>query len=136
MSKGLIKVEKTTRFLLAILGIIIALMFIFVSWGKAEWTLYMGLIGSGFLALFLLTEGAIWEYYRKKDFRKIGLGDIISWLTFGTGVLMIVSFLLLIQIIQNTAPEWLLSFMAVYGTTIGILAGVLFIYHIFTPRPK
>ena len=59
--------EKRTKILLGILGIIVAIMYILVSWGKAEWTAWAGLISSGFLALFLYSEGAILEYFRTKN---------------------------------------------------------------------
>lgn len=135
-NKEIIKIGKTTRILLAVLGLLVALTFIFVSWGKVFWTQYVALVSSAFLGLVLLSEAAMFEYFRKKDYEEIGFGDVVVWVTFGVGILMIMSFVLLLQIIQKTAPQWLITFMAGYGTVIGIFAGLLFVYHMFTPRPK
>lgn len=136
MVKKITDMRNTTKVILSILALLIAVMYIFVSWGKATWLQYIALISSGFIAIFLLSKGAIYDYFRKKEYKKIGFGDVIAWVTFGTGILMLVSFLLLIQVIQNQAPDWLLTFMAGYGTTIGILAGILVVYHMFAPTPK
>ena len=128
--------EKSTQMILAVLGIIITLLFILVSMGKADWLQWIALIAGAFLGLVLWTEGAIYAYFKSSGYRKIGFGDIIVWASFVVGAILITQAIFLLNALQNQMPVWLEKFLSVSGITIGILAGILFAYHLYAPRPN
>ena len=125
-----------TKLILGGLGLVVAIAFVLVSMGKAQWANMMALIGSAFLGLFLLSEGAFLQYVQSSGYKKLGLGDLIVLLSFVIGAIMIAQALLLFAVVQNNAPAWLLTFLSAQGIVIGILASLLFLYHMFAPKPR
>jgi len=132
----LFDIEKRTQLLLGLLGLFVTLGFILVSLGKSSWLQVMALVGAVFIGLFLWFEGGWLSYIKKKGYKTLSFGDFIVWFSFVIGGLLILQAFTLFTVINNASPDWLLSFLSTNGVIIGILAGLLFLYHSFAPRPK
>ena len=132
----MIDIKKRTQVLFGILGLVVSLAFVFLSMGKSSVVLGMALVSSIFLGLFLWSEGALLSYLRKKEYRKIGIGDVIVWMSFAVGGILIVQAMILANFLTSGIPQSLANFISVNGVVIGILAFLLFIYHMFRPTPR
>jgi len=130
------KIEKRTSMWMGALIIVLALVYILTTLGKTDWVSWIAIIFGFFLAGFLFVQSGIFTYFKRDEYKKISVGDIIVWLTiiFAAGVLL--NTFLLIESLNNIAPEWLLSFATTIGVTVGIGAGILGIVHVIFPRFK
>ena len=89
-----------------------------------------------FLAGFLFISGGVVDYFAKKQWRRITLGDITVWLAIFFGVGVLLNSLFLIPIIKSGSPTMLVNFAQVTGVTTSIGAVVLSILLIIYPRIK
>jgi hypothetical protein len=130
------KIEKRTSMWMGIFITVLALIYILTTLGKTTWISWIAIVFGFFLAGFLFIQSGILTYFKKDEYRKIGVGDVVVWLTiiFAVGVLL--NTLLIIEALKNIAPEWLISFSRTIGVTVGVGAGILGIVHIFFPRFK
>jgi preprotein translocase subunit Sec61beta len=85
---------------------------------------------------FLFIQSGIFTYFRKKDYKKIGIGDFVVFISVAVSVIVLINSLLLIGILQNSAPAWILNFSRVTGLIFGVSAGILSIVHAIMPRFK
>jgi len=128
--------EKKTSLWMGIFVLVMSLVYILVSLGKTDWIKWIALIWGFFIAGFLFIQSGIVTYFRKKDYRKIGFGDVVVWITVGVAFIVTINSLLLIGILNNSAPTWLKSFSSMTGVVVGSLAGILAIVHMIMPRFK
>jgi len=128
------KIEKQSRFWIGLLVLIMSVIYILVTLGKTEWTQWIAIVFGGFLFFFLLSEASIVEYFRSKKYKTFGFGDIMVWLTliFAIGVLL--NTMLLIQVVNNVTPVWLINFATVSGVVVGAGAGILAVIHLLTGK--
>jgi len=129
-------IEKRTSMWMGLFIIVLALIYIFTTLGKTEWITWISIIFGFFLAGFLFIQSGIVTYFKKDDYKKIGLEDLVVWLTiiFAVGVLL--NTILLIETISNVSPEWLISFATTIGVTTGVGASILGITYVIFPRFK
>ena len=130
------EIEKRTSLWVALFILFMSLVYIFVSLGKATWINYIAIGWGLFLSIFLFLQAGIAEYFREKAYRRIGVGDIIVWLTIIVETGVFVNNLLLFSGVQNQAPTWLISFARTTGITTGVTAGVLAVVHLLFGRFK
>jgi len=130
------KIEKRTSMWMGAFIIVLAIVYILTTLGKTDWVSWIAIIFGFFLVVFLFIQSGILIYFNKEEYRKIGIGDVVVWLTviFAAGVF--INTLLLIQIIKNVTPLWVISFATTIGVTVGIGAGILGIVHVIFPRFK
>jgi len=130
------KIQKQTSLWIGLALLAFSVMYALVSLGRTEWLSWMA-VGSGlFISVFLFIQAGVFEYFRKKDYRKIGFGDVVVWTTVAVSIAIFLNSLFLIQFIGNAVPSALRTFLANVGVITGSLGGLLAILHIFMPRFK
>lgn len=134
--KNLIKLEKGSSKWFGVVILILSLMLIASSLGRTEWIQWISVAFSILLGLFLYREGGVRDYIRNKGYKKITLQDPIVWLSFIFGTFLIINGILLINVIRNASPDWLVNFISSSGVIGGVVAGILAIILIATPKPK
>ena len=134
--------EQKTMLWTGLLLVVLSLIYIFVTLGRIDLIRWVAVFFGAYLSIFLFVQAGIIEYFRKKEYKTIGFGDIVVWLTVIVAVLVLINTALLIGIIGAyipewiTSQEWLMSLTRTIGVIIGILAGLLGIAHILSPRFK
>lgn len=113
-----------------------SIVYLLVVFGSQRWLQILAGIAGLFLAMFLIIQAGIVEYFRKKDYRKLGPGDVVVWLTFIVGAGVLVNSLLLFGIVSQNAPQWILTFSTTTGVITGIIGIILAIVHMAMPRFK
>ena len=128
------QIEKRTSMFMGAFIVVLAVVYILATLGKTDFVTWIAIIFGFFLAGFLAIQSGILTYFERKEFRKIGFGDLIVLLTviFAAGVFL--NTLLLIEVVKNVSPEWLISFAKTIGVTVGVGAGILGIIHVVFPR--
>ena len=129
-------VEKKSSLWIGAFLLVMSLVYILVSLGKTDWIKWIAVIFGLFIAGFLFIESGIVTYFRKKDYKKIQFGDFVVWITVGVAFVVAINSLLLIGMLNNSAPQWLKSFSSMTGVAVGGVAGVLAIIHMIMPRFK
>lgn len=131
-----VKLENKSRWILSAFVVLIALGYILASLGRTDGLLYTT-AGIGVLfGLFILGEAGVMGYIRGKKYKSIGIGDIIVWISFVVGSVIILNSIVLINAIRVVTPEALLNFLSINGAVFGGLAGVLAIALLFTGKPE
>src|SRR3990167_4205832 len=113
-------IEKKTGLWMGILVAILSVIYILVTLGKTTCVQYIAVIWSFFLALFLFSEASIITYFQRKDYKRIGIGDIVVFLSIAFGAGILINGLLLINVISSNAPLWVVTF----AQTIGLITGI------------
>lgn len=129
-------IEEKSRLWLGLFVLVLSVVYILATLGKTSWTAYIAIIFGYFLVGFLYIEGGIREYFRRKEYKRISFGDFIVWTTIFFGTVVLINTTLLFQTIRDSAPEWLITFVASTGVVAGVISGILGIVYIFTPRFK
>jgi len=132
------KEGNKATFWTGLLIVVMSLVYIFVTLGRVELVKWLAVIFGFYLTIFLFVEAGIGEYFRKKEYREIGFGDIMVWMTIIIAVLVFINTLLLIGTLSAYLPkwEWLISFTRMTGVTVGGVACLLGIIHVFSSRFK
>lgn len=130
------KSEKNTSLWVGLLVLVLSIVYILVSLGKSDWVKIISIIWGFFLTGFLFFQAGVTDYFRKKDYRKIGFGDIVVWLTVGVAFMTLVNTFMMISSVGKMLPEWLTSFAKATGIFVGVTGGVLAIVHMLMPRFK
>jgi len=125
--------QATSRWIGAFL-LVMFIIYILVSLGKTAWISWIAVIFGFFITGFLFIQSGIMTYLRKKNYRTLGVGDFIVWITVAVAVGILLNSLLLIQAIRNSAPIWLLNFTTTIGVSVGIIGGLLAIIHLVVPK--
>lgn len=129
--------EKKSRFWIGLFILVMSLIYILVSWGKAEWIRWISLVWGFFLVGFLIIEAGIVEYFQQKRYKQIGMNDILVMVTIATAFVLLLNSILLLNVIpMESVPEWLLSFLRTNATIVGVISGILGIFYIFTGKPR
>lgn len=130
--------EKKTGLWLGLLVLVLSIIYILTTLGKATWTSYIAIVFGYFLVGFLIIEGGVLEYFRRKDYKKIGVGDFVVWITIASASVIFLNTTLLIQAVRNITPDNilnpLLSFTQITGVTAGIVGAILGIVYIAYSR--
>jgi hypothetical protein len=129
-----VNIEKKTGLWMGLLVVVLSIIYLLVSLGKAEWIQYIALIWGFFLSIFLFLEAGIITYFQKKEWKKITMGDFVVWITVIFAALIFINSLLLINIVRINTPTWLQSFSSMVGIVAGIGGAILGIIHIIMPR--
>lgn len=130
------KIEKKTSMWLGMFVVVMSIVYIFVTLGRTNWITYIAIIWGLFLSVFLFLEAGVMDYFRKKEWRKIGFGDVVVWLSIGFGAVILVNSLLLIGTLKDSVPLWISNFAATNGVIAGVGGAILGIIHIMMPRFK
>lgn len=136
MKKSMFNMEKGTKFWIGILIFVFSLIYALFSLGKIEVLQWFTVVWSIFLIIFLSIEGAIFTYFKRGGYKKIGLGDFIIWITMVTVGALIINTVALITIIGQEAPNWINSFATTTGVTVGIVSAILAVVYVFIPKPN
>jgi len=131
-----VNLEKKTTLWLGLLVLVLSIIYVLTTLGKADWVTYIAIIFGIFLAVFLFIEGGVFEYFRRKEYRQIGFGDILVWATIVSATAIAMNSILLFQSIKDIAPQWLISISTGTGVTFGVLGGIFAIVYIFSGRFK
>ena len=129
-------VEKTTSLWMGLFIVAMSLIYALVTMGKATWIIWIAVVWGIFLSVFLFLESGIFTYFQKKDYKRIGIGDAVVFLTLIFGAVILINTLLLFQVINESAPNWLVSFAGTTGLISGIGGAILGVIHIVYPRFK
>ncbi|MFA5724387.1 MAG: hypothetical protein WC979_09095 [Candidatus Pacearchaeota archaeon] len=133
--KNIFKMEKGTKWTLSGFIFLISLGYIFSSLGKSDWTQWTS-AGLGILfGVFIFSEAGVLGYIKNKGWKKITFSDIVVWVSFMLGTILIVNSFLIIQSIREYAPMWLTNFLGLTGAIAGGLAGIFAILMLFTKKP-
>jgi hypothetical protein len=128
--------EKKSGLWIGLFVIVMSIIYVLVTLGKTDWVRWIAIIWGFFLAGLLFSEAGIIEYFRKKEYKKLGFGDFVVWMTVASAVIVLMNTFLLIQVVRENAPLWLVSFSQTTGLIAGSIAGILGIAHILLPRFK
>ena len=134
--------EQKTTLWTGVSLVILSLVYVFVTLGELEWIRWLAVVFGVYLSIFLFVQAGIIEYFREKEYETIGFGDVVVWLTVIVAVLVFINTALLVGIIGAyipewiTSQEWLMSLTRTMGIITGIVAGLLGIAHILSPRFK
>ncbi|MBU0958830.1 MAG: hypothetical protein KKB31_02675 [Nanoarchaeota archaeon] len=131
-----VKVEKGSGKWFGITILLLSVLLVLSSLGKVSWIQWIAVVFSIILGFFLWREGGVRDYLRSKGYKKVTGNDLIVWLSFIFGTFLILNGIFLINIIRNSAPGWLTSFISTSGVIGGVVSGLLAIFLIFTPKPK
>ena len=132
-------IEKKTNFWIALFILILSLIYILASFGKADWIRWAWTVFGFFIVILLVTEAGIVGYFSQGRYRSINLYDILIWVTvLVAGVLLVNSVLAVVMLTSNETfvPQWLMSFYVWSGGIGGLIAVVLGIFYMFTPKPR
>jgi len=132
----MLNVEKGSQKYFGVTVLILSVILVLSSLGKVEWVQWMAVVFSILLGLVLYSEGGVRTYLASKGWKKVTANDLVVWMAFIFGTFLIINGILLINVIRNVSPEWLVSFISGAGIIGGIISGLLGIFLIFTPRPK
>ena len=127
--------KKTSRWVSAFL-LVMFIIYILVSLGKTDWIIWIAVIFGFFITGFLILQAGLVEYFRKKEYREIGIGDFIVFLSVAVAVAVFMNSLLLINIIKEQTPQAIITFATSTGVFVGIVGGILSIVHLIMPRFK
>ena len=133
---GLIKVEKKSQFWIGLLVLILSVLYVFSTLGRADLAVYVSIIFGYFLTIFLIVEAGVVDYFIKKEYRKVNFSDFVIWLTTITAGAILVNTTLLFQKLNDLSPEWLLTFSSTTGVIVGVTAGILAIIFMVTSKFK
>jgi len=127
-------VERKSRMIIGAMALI--LIGIFISFTLANETgVLWGMIITGILlSLLLYSEGSIIAWIKGGKYKSIGFGDLVVIGTFVVATLVLLNSLFLIPMIGEAIPLGILSFVKGVAITVSILAGILVLIHIITPR--
>tara|TARA_Y100000310_G_scaffold67692_2_gene63065 strand:- start:4846 stop:5244 length:399 start_codon:yes stop_codon:yes gene_type:complete len=132
----MLNIQKGTKLIFAGIILAVAIGYILTSLGATQYLLYAS-AGLGVLfGLFLYVEGGVYDYYKKKGYKTIGVGDALVWLAFIFGTFIIANSLLIFGGVRDNVPEAIANFLAINGAVGGALAGVLAIAFLFLPKPQ
>lgn len=131
-----LNVEKGSQRWFGIAILILAIVLVLSSIGRADLTLWLAVIFSITLGLVLYSEGAVVSWVKKSGWKSLSGGDAVVVVSFVFGTFLILNGLFLIQFIRNVSPVWLVNFISINGIIGGVVAGLLAIYLIFAPRPE
>lgn len=127
--------EKRTRFWIGLFILAMSVVYVLVTLGKTDWVRWIAVIWGFFLVGLLLFEAGVIEYFRQKKYKNIGPNDILVWITIIVAAILFTNSILLLNIIPLTSvPEALLSFLTTSGVIVGVTAGVLGVFYIFTGK--
>lgn len=129
-------IEKKTALWMGLFVLVMSIIYILVTLGKADWVTWIAVVWGFFLAGLLILEAGIIDYFRKKEYKKIGFGDLVVWFSVAFAIIVAINSALLIGALRSSAPEWLVSFASTTGVIAGIGAGILGIIHILMPKFK
>ena len=127
--------QKTVRWMSAFL-LVMFIIYGLVSLGKTDWLNWIAIVFGFFISGFLFIQSGIVEYLRKKDYKKLGVGDFVVWLSVAVGVLIALNSILLINVVKEAAPLWLTNFATSIGVGSAVVGSVVSIVHLFAGRFK
>lgn len=130
------KITKRSNFWLGIFVLVMSILYILVTLGKTTWVQWIAMVWGFFLGGFLLIEAQVIAYFREKRYKKIAVGDFVVFGSLIFGAVIIINSLLLVGIIQSSAPLWLTNFATTMGVIAGSVGGLLGIAHLLLPRFK
>jgi hypothetical protein len=131
------KTEKLTQTILGIFAILMLIIFTVASLGaKYDFTKYVIMITGFVLSLTLISEAGVYQYFRSKSYKKIGFGDVVVLLAILLAGSVLINSFLMISMLSEVAPTWLITYSQASGTTIGILGLIVAIVLMITPRVK
>lgn len=119
---------KNTSLWLGISIGVLSLLYLFVTMGKAEWTIYIASISGIILSGTLLVQAHLLAWIRTKSYMHIGFGDFVVIGTTLFAVVIFMNSLLLIQQIGNIVPTYLFNFtksVGITGAVGGIILGII-----------
>ena len=139
MGKGIFSRERLEKNSMKLIGIFLLIMFVMyglASLGLSDWLIWIPIIFGYFVGTFTFIESQIISYIKKKQYKSFDIGDIIVILSALTSVALIINSTLLINIVRNSAPEWLISFSSVTGIIVSVVGVILSILHFFSKKFK
>ena len=129
-------IEKKSRWVLSGLILLVALGYVFTGFGLSKWVLWTN-VGVGVIfGLFIFTETAVFDYFRKKGYKTIAMSDVFVWIGLVLGTLVIVNSLAFIGFIRDVLPEAVLNFLSINGLIVGGFAGLYAIALLWFGRPE
>jgi hypothetical protein len=132
----MIKTEKNTKWIFAGMIVLISLGYIFSSFGKINWVQYIN-VGLGILlGMFIFVEAGVLGYIKGKRWKSVSAEDLLVWFSFVVGAIIILNSVMIVNVIRNSSPMWLVNFLSISGAIFGGIAGLLAIAFIFVDKPK
>lgn len=128
--------EKKTGLWTGLFVLVMSIIYILVTLGKTQWTMYIAVIWGFFLGGLLFFEAGAIDYFRKKEYRSVGFGDLVVWLSIAFSVIILVNTILLIGNLRASSPTWIVDFATNTGLIGGIGGAILGVAHILMPRFK
>ena len=116
------------------IGAFLVTMFVIyglASLGKLDFLRYIAVVIGFFLAGFLFVESQIISYLKNKKYRNFDVGDVIVVLSILVSVAIFINSLLLLNIINESAPQWLIKFSMTTGVVVAVIGAILSIIHFF-----
>jgi hypothetical protein len=137
MSKFLAeRLEKNSVRWLGVFLLAMFVLYLLSSLGKVAWLNYVSMIFGFFLSGLLLIESGIITYIRKKEYKTIGLGDAIVFLSVIASVGLLMNSLLMLNFVRLASPLWLVNFSVGVAVVVSVIGAILSIIHFFSPRFK
>jgi len=131
-----VNAEKSTGLWMGLFIVVLSIIYLFVSLGKTTWVEWIALVFGIFLSVMLFIESGIITYFNRSDYRKITIGDFVVWITVAVAVLIFLNSILLIGIVKENAPLWLINFSSTIGVISAVIGAVLGLVHLVMPRFK
>jgi hypothetical protein len=122
-----------------LIGIFMAIMFIMyglASLGLSTWLVWVPMIFGYFIGLFLFVESGFISWLKSKSYKSFDVNDVIVLLSVTTSAILIVNSTLLLNVIRNSAPSWLISFSSTTGVIVAGIGLILSLLHFFSKRFK
>ena len=131
---AVIKLEKSSQFWLGILGLIVLVMFVINAFNLGNYSGMVFTITAFVLGIILFIEGGIATYFKNEKFKSITLKDFLVWITFAVGATLILHGVFGIKVIADLFPATVVTFVGTTAGLTGVLAGLLVIVHMVSPR--
>lgn len=132
-----LNIENKSRMIIAGFILVLAVLYVVASlFDSVNLLQWFAVVFGFFLSLILFVEAGVITYFKKKEYRKLGFGDVLVWFTIIIAVATFLDTLLLAGVITKGASQWLSTYVSNSATIIGASAGVLAIIHLVSPRFK
>jgi uncharacterized membrane protein len=139
MKFKIFKRENLEKNSMKLIGIFLGIMFVMyglASLGLSTWLVWIPMIFGFFMSLFLFIEGGFVSWLKSKSWKSFDVSDIIIILSFLTSVALAMNSVLLLNIIRESAPGWLVSFSSVTGVIVSGIGLILSLLHFFSKKFK
>ena len=128
--------EKNTQLVIGILGLIVLLIYVINAFKLGDFSTQIYSITGIALATILFIEGGVMTYFKQERYKTIDWKDFVVWLTMGVAFIVLVNTIFGVQVISKAFPTPVVTFFGNIAGTVGILAGIMVLIHIITPRAE